>query len=522
LAETTLITVWNPEPFGPYVWSLLGGILDTLYLNTRPTPYYFHFHEFTPEYVIPLTSFVPQLVLVNDWMFGRDYTVFLRIGDNYSASAAGYLPDAFYHPTYDTVLFPALSLDQGAYSVVCSLITSPTAPALVYEDTIIAVGSCVSGWVRRKDICAKKMVKCGSDLTYLPPLSIYALVGNGCRDLVAYNILQDTWSRCESIPIAPDHRKKGVKRGCALTNDGINSIYAVKGNNTREFWRYDIDGDSWHYLGDCPVGQKQNGKATNLRNGVDMVYVQKSDSSLIFLLYGSKTFTFKAYWVEGDTWLDRANILPEPSGKPMAEGSCLTYDNHRYIYALKGKYGDFYRYDIVSNTWSFLQPMPEIKKKKMRDGTAIAYDGIGRIFATKGNTNEFWFYSITDDSWQQLDGPPNIRKLKGSSMCYAWIANTFYLLEGNKTNHFWAYVPEPFTAISENERQRPVNRLPATILKKGSRLPTGYLTTKEPIAIYNMMGQRISIANEKTILDFPSGIYFLKAGKTRFKLILID
>jgi hypothetical protein len=333
------------------------------------------------------------------------------------------------------------------------------------------MGSNVPGWNKKKDIFARKMVKFGSDLTYFSPLKIYAFTGNGTHNFVRYDILADTWARCESIPNAPELRKKKVKRGCALTNDGVNSIYAVKGNNSCEFWRYDIDGDTWHYLNECPCGVTPKGKSTHLKNGADLVFVRKGDSSLVFLLFGSKTFCFKAYYVEGDTWVNRTDVLSAPSEKPMAEGSCLAYDDARFIYALKGKYGDFYRYDIYYNSWVTMSPLPLIKKKRYKDGTALAYDGLGRIFATKGNTNEFWSYTIRKDTWQQLTAPTEIKKLKGGSVCFAAAANTFYLLEGNKTNNFWAYVPEPATALGEERLKSLPDRLPTTVLKKGSFLP---------------------------------------------------
>ncbi len=69
---------------------------------------------------------------------------------------------------------------------------------------------------------------------------IYSLKGANSQDFFRYRISRDSWTELESLPsYSPVTRKRRLVKGgagIAARADGI--IYALKGNKTREFWRY--------------------------------------------------------------------------------------------------------------------------------------------------------------------------------------------------------------------------------------------------------------------------------------------
>ncbi len=50
-----------------------------------------------------------------------------------------------------------------------------------------------------------------------------------------------------------------VKWGGALAYDGTNYIYAFRGDDEKDFWRYSISGNSWEPLTDAPDKVKEGG-----------------------------------------------------------------------------------------------------------------------------------------------------------------------------------------------------------------------------------------------------------------------
>ncbi|MEO0088793.1 MAG: T9SS type A sorting domain-containing protein [candidate division WOR-3 bacterium] len=82
----------------------------------------------------------------------------------------------------------------------------------------------------------KKKAKDGASLC-CDGKRIYAFKGGNCNEFWYYDILNNEWIEGEPIPLAPSNKK--VKSGGALVYDEINKrVYALKGSNTYEFWRY--------------------------------------------------------------------------------------------------------------------------------------------------------------------------------------------------------------------------------------------------------------------------------------------
>lgn len=89
-------------------------------------------------------------------------------------------------------------------------------------------------WVRMKDIAfgaPKKKIKDGAAMT-VNQKKVFAFKGGNTYDFGYYSIAADTWFTLENVPAL-----KKVAAGGSMASFGA-FIYAIKGNDTRELWRY--------------------------------------------------------------------------------------------------------------------------------------------------------------------------------------------------------------------------------------------------------------------------------------------
>jgi hypothetical protein len=96
-----------------------------------------------------------------------------------------------------------------------------------------------------------------------------------------YDIGGDSWSGAKRAMPIPGSAgsKKSKDGGCGAWYSG--SIYALKGGNTFEFWRYDIAGDSWRELSSIPVGLDKK----KVKAGADVTPTEKA----LYLMKGNKS-----------------------------------------------------------------------------------------------------------------------------------------------------------------------------------------------------------------------------------------
>ncbi|MCX8015447.1 MAG: T9SS type A sorting domain-containing protein, partial [candidate division WOR-3 bacterium] len=98
-----------------------------------------------------------------------------------------------------------------------------------------------------------------------------------------------TWITLESIPRYSQLTKKKtkIKDGAALCSNDTNLIYAIKGGNCQEFWKYNIELNQWTELDTLPKGP--SGK--KIGSGASLCYL----NGKVYLLKGNKTLEFWAY-----------------------------------------------------------------------------------------------------------------------------------------------------------------------------------------------------------------------------------
>jgi hypothetical protein len=164
------------------------------------------------------------------------------------------------------------------------------------------------------------------------------------HDFCVYNLKRNTWtSRTSGMPLVSrttGKSKQSKDGGCATWLES--SIYALKGGNTQEFWRYTPHSDSWFELDTVPkVGT--TGRKKKVKAGADVVGL----GGILYALKGNKTLEFWQYVPA--TTLGAPRSVPEPgrgvqadmlpdaadamsiSPNPLKNGRAVLRLNHRFL-----------------------------------------------------------------------------------------------------------------------------------------------------------------------------------------------
>jgi len=269
-------------------------------------------------------------------------------------------------------------------------------------------------------------------------LFVYLLKGNNTREFYRYDPATRIWSTLDPIPEkGRDNTPRNVKEGGTLAQVG-GKFYATKGGNSPEFWEYDpvaTSGSRWTQKADVP-GTK------GVSNGAGATGVQYGPHCNVYLLKASETFEFYAYDVDYDYWWACADA-PGDKNKKWAEGSCVTSNGVDTLYALKGEHSEFYAYVVSTGTWLAKQDLPlGPKNKKAKGGAAICYH-LRNVYCIKGsNSQEFWVYNCNAGTWAQGPdvtlGPRKTRVQDGGALVYCRNSRYLFATKGNCLE-FWSY-----------------------------------------------------------------------------------
>ncbi|NLC83387.1 MAG: DUF11 domain-containing protein, partial [Lentisphaerae bacterium] len=128
-------------------------------------------------------------------------------------------------------------------------------------------------------------------------------------------------------------------------------LYAFGGNDQLAFWAYNTASSAWNSPdpANTPAGVTIKEGGALVADGTRYLYALRGDATRVFLRYDSTT----------DTW-DDAGIadLPVTTDKVVFKGGTLTYLNG-YVYAFIGNDSrQFWRYDVAGNSWSQMAITP--------------------------------------------------------------------------------------------------------------------------------------------------------------------
>ncbi|MEO0072360.1 MAG: T9SS type A sorting domain-containing protein, partial [candidate division WOR-3 bacterium] len=352
-----------------------------------------------------------------------------------------------------TRTFRSFIFQVGSYQVRCSTALANDAnPSNNVKFKTIYVRY-TPPWVRKRDVPvgpSSKPVSYGGALV-AGDGKVYLLKGNNTREFFVYNPDTDSWTLLESIPFISDSSRKKVNKGAVLAyNNHANPdvIYATKGNNTLEFWMYDTENDTWIPKAPVPVSYP----VKKVKGGAALVYLKRGNNQYVYLLKGNNTNEFYCYHCQADTWI--TNLRRPPLGpylKAYKDGSCMTVGYNNYLYLLKGgaTINEFYAYVPSGDSWITLETLPRYsrllnKATKVKDGAAICYDGDSLLYVIKGGgKQDFWCYNAIRHTWKELDTIPKApsNKAPKSGSALAFLDDKIYLIKGNRTYEFWRYIP---------------------------------------------------------------------------------
>ncbi len=463
-------------------------------------------------------NYNPQVKFKNFGTEVANFTAKVIIGEYVGTATINNLyPNVQVTTSFD----PVWTAEVGNYTAICSLFYTGD---MILENNTLSLNFKVRplyvGWVRMADLNGTKPVKSGGCITAFDSL-IYGLIGNNTLDFMRYSINGNSWSRIDSVPKGP--RGKRVKKGACITNDGT-GIYVVKGNNTKEFYRYNPATLTWDSLPE-PTFTKgiKGGFACHLGNH-------------IYLGSGSNNNEWQRFNITTGLW-EACEPATLPAEKFKVGSSIVSYeDTALYLLRAGGKTNEFYYLNLNTSplTWTRKQDLPLVgeggRKKKVKEGASLVYANADRkLYCIKGgNTLEFWQYNPTVDSWYQKEdvgkpsGTPAKRIKGGGSLAYSSYVDYIYATIGNNTNEFWLY-GGPFvsgfylksSAMGEDHlRQMKLSVVPNPT--KGEIKVYWTLPTKEKatLSIYTVLGEKvINATSEKgsfRIRDLPAGIYILR------------
>jgi len=155
-----------------------------------------------------------------------------------------------------------------------------------------------------------------------PPPKPYTIYAHKAKyhEFYAYNTANDSWSPAlQPMPTAGSAGNKKSKDGsCAALLD--DSIYALKGGNTREFWRYSILDNAWAERETIPTGpfKKKVKAGSDIVTVGDVLYATKGNKSNELWMYTPSAYLFEPPRHDGvlakatGSRVSRVEVSPNP------------------------------------------------------------------------------------------------------------------------------------------------------------------------------------------------------------------
>jgi hypothetical protein len=515
-----------------------------------------------PALVVFPESLAPRIAVHNYGPDTQNFTCYFQIGSGYrdSQPVSNLTGGEIRELVFDKWRPPGLEF----YSVKCSIaLSNDSAPfnnvrrRMILVDTVLPVS-----WTQLADVPAGpkgKNVWKGACLTS-DDTFVYAFKGSGTNEFCRFSPGSNSWSSQETIPRRGTTGKRlGIKSGAALCYGDNGALYAVKGNNSLEFWSYNPSYSShpsypWTQLADVPAGMKR------IRQGAGLAAFRRADTSYVYLLKASRTSEFYCYNTATGLW---ETLPPAPVPRRRTsyrDGSCIVSDGEGKIYAFLSHSTDFAAFDVARQQWTTRRSIPLVgfaqRKRLVKPGAALARNSAGIIYCLKGgNSPEFWAYNPGADSWiQKEDIPLGPRAGIRAGGALACLGKHVYCLRGDKTAQFFMTVPEP-DFPTDGAGQMATTAPPVTTATDCSPLPVpgspkvapnplrrcalvGFSITRPGVAalrLYDCAGRLVRSWRQRTDRSGPCtslleaqglspGVYLLKLatpdGETQTKVVV--
>uniref|UniRef100_A0A7C3Z0C9 T9SS type A sorting domain-containing protein n=1 Tax=candidate division WOR-3 bacterium TaxID=2052148 RepID=A0A7C3Z0C9_UNCW3 len=340
-----------------------------------------------------------------------------------------------------TITFSPFGLIPGNYLLRCS--TYSTEDYNFKNDTA-SLYFTLRKWRQEDDIprgITGRRVKSGA-LVYAEG-SVYALKGHNTNEFWKWDLAKDSWISMPPLPDSSKYLKRRTKTkyGCALAySPDLHRIYAFKGSRRQDFYYFDLTDSiptesSWVEC--CTIPKGASGKGPG--KGASLVYEPVSHQ--FFAIKGENTLEFWSYNPLTDVWEARPDFPGGPYLKRLGYGSALAAKDG-VVYGVKGRNTqEFYGYLVADNIWRTLRDVGYPGFKKVKSGACLTAFTDKLYLALGGNSLEFLSYEILSDTWRQRDsiprGPYNCKVKPGAAITAS--DSIVYLFKGGNKTEFWSY-----------------------------------------------------------------------------------
>ncbi|MFO7638452.1 MAG: hypothetical protein R6X14_03985 [bacterium] len=287
------------------------------------------------------------------------------------------------------------------------------------------------------------------------------------------------WEEVRQLPQAPSYQP--VRRGGWLAvNEGNGLVYGAKGNKTNDFYGFDPVTDRWQQLAGMPYQEHLRWGRRAPQDGAQGV---SDNRDYVYALQGNNSLGFWRYSISENAWEVLPDVPSGPARRRVRGGSNMVYvevDGQGYVYLLKARDGEFYRFDVAAGNWQELPFAPAGVKARWDKGSWLVYDGMGTIYAHKPryvrNTpephHELWLFDVRAGSWEQVarNGLPLLgrhgnrltgRKAKDGAGA-GWFDGGIWSLKGGNSQQYFRYDPgrnawqesDPIPALGSSERKK--------------------------------------------------------------------
>lgn len=211
----------------------------------------------------------------------------------------------------------------------------------------------------------------GSAMTYDSVNNkIYTIPSQYAQRLYVYDVATNTWSEESS-----DSPPATASTGSSLQFDGSRYIYWLRGGST-SFYRFDTQGSA------SSKWSQMSNVTASIGYGGDLVY----KDGYIYALRGNNTLSFYRYDVTGDSWSDVAVADIPSGGNIYNDGFLVNAGSDKLIACRGGNNEGCFQYVISTDTWTAIDDAPA----NIYQGGAAASNGTDKMYVIAGNgTNTF-------------------------------------------------------------------------------------------------------------------------------------
>jgi immune inhibitor A len=198
-------------------------------------------------------------------------------------------------------------------------------------------------WTRLADIPlgrTRRKVKGGTDIAYVPGY-LYLLKGYK-NEFWRYEVATDTW---QSLPDAPSTARPKWNQGSWLASNGADRLYAHKAKY-HELWTFDLGTMTWDTapgLNGMPFINSQGRTKKSKDGGCGTWY-----SGALYALKGGNTQEFWKYTAARDSWAELETVPAYGSSgrkRKVKNGADITGNGNGLLFILKGnKTDELWRY----------------------------------------------------------------------------------------------------------------------------------------------------------------------------------